>query len=289
MSRRIDPTQAIKWTVYSLLLINFGFYIQEDWVRASHTLKEQATALDWMREFATSIDELAWFVLLFMFELETYVISDSRWKGWVPPVVKGSRIICYLMLTHTLVAYTAELSKYQEMQPVTLASAHEQSIDSDSTARLNNLCTLNGQDLSYVYNLKYQSIDSENCSELSSASEFFWLNKDATLSDSKGWGLEHNLAWVDLLEACAWLIILFSIEFVVRLQDRGVTSGRSLKAATYTKFSFYSVLFGACVYWGWLSHWLYVWDEFLWVAGFAAIDMNLSNWRDEIEAEQQPA
>jgi hypothetical protein len=37
-----------------------------------------------------------------------------------------------------------------------------------------------------------------------------------------------------------------------------------------------------CVYWGSLGHRLYTWDNFIWVAGFAAIEMNVSEWRDEI-------
>ena len=38
--------QAIKWTVYSLLIINFGFYIYEDWYRAVHTLTADSTLFD---------------------------------------------------------------------------------------------------------------------------------------------------------------------------------------------------------------------------------------------------
>ena len=51
--------QAVKWTVYTLLIINFVFYIFEDWNRAVHTLHAGSTILDWISEFATSIDEFA--------------------------------------------------------------------------------------------------------------------------------------------------------------------------------------------------------------------------------------
>ena len=63
-SRAHQVKQAIKWTIYILLLINFGFYIAEDWGRALHTLDADSTFLDWTGEFATSIDESAWFILL---------------------------------------------------------------------------------------------------------------------------------------------------------------------------------------------------------------------------------
>jgi hypothetical protein len=33
-TRSINYSQWIKWTVYSLLLVNWGFYAQEEWVNA---------------------------------------------------------------------------------------------------------------------------------------------------------------------------------------------------------------------------------------------------------------
>jgi len=43
-----------------------------------------------------------------------------------------------------------------------------------------------------------------------------------------------------------------------------------------------NLLLVLCVYWGSLGHGLYTWDNFIWFAGFAAIEMNFSEWRDEI-------
>ena len=53
--------QAVKWTVYSLLIVNFLFYFLEDLERARHVLHSGSTFLDWTSEFNTSIDEIAWF------------------------------------------------------------------------------------------------------------------------------------------------------------------------------------------------------------------------------------
>ena len=75
--------QTIKWTVYALLIVNFVFYVFEDWNRAMHTLNAGSTVLKWTGEFATTIDELGWFLLLFMFEIETYIVDDEDWTGWI--------------------------------------------------------------------------------------------------------------------------------------------------------------------------------------------------------------
>ena len=78
----------------------------------------KSTFLDWTSEFATSIDESAWFLLLFMFELETYALDDAAWKGWVARIVHGVRVICYVMLAHTIYAYTDSVIKLAPTVPV---------------------------------------------------------------------------------------------------------------------------------------------------------------------------
>jgi hypothetical protein len=96
--------QAVKWTVYTLLIINWIYYIFEDANRAAHVLHSGSTFLDWTSEFATSIDESAWFILLFMFELETYILEDEKWKGWVAHLVRGVRLFCFVLIAHTIYA-----------------------------------------------------------------------------------------------------------------------------------------------------------------------------------------
>lgn len=266
--------QTIKWTVYTLLLINFGFYIVEDWSRALHTLHAGSTFLDWASEFATSIDELGWFVLLFMFELETYVIEDEKWTGWIAHTVRGLRLLCYAMIAHTIYAYAVTV------------------IDLRATVTVENvssLCELSDRDVSYVYNLEYTDIDEQTCGDLSAADQFFWVTDESIVSDRAGLELERQLAAVDLAEASVWLLILLSIEIIVRLQERGVTGGAVISSANTLKILLYTSLLGMAFYWATLSHWLYVWDELVWIGGFAAIEMNVSEWRDELLSPRQPA
>lgn len=263
--------QAVKWTVYGLLIVNFGFYILEDWTRAAHTLHEGSTFLDWTSEFATSLDESAWFLLLFMFELETYVLEDRHWKRWVALSVRGVRLFCYALIAHTVYAYAVTVINLQPSVQVEDAQ---------------DLCSLADADVSYVHNLKYTAIDQGNCGGLSDAAQFYWVGKDPVVSDLAGLNLERDLAWADMIEVVAWLVILLAIEVVVRLQDRGVTGGALVSTANSAKILLYLLLIGIGVYWASLSHWLYLWDELLWIGGFAAIEMNVSEWRKEMLDEQ---
>lgn len=266
--------QTVKWIVYSLLIVNFGFYVWEDVDRAIHTLTPESNWFDVTGEFATTFDTFAWFALLFMFELETYVYEDHEWNKWVERTVRGVRIVCYVMLAHTVAAYANSVIEYTPTIPVENASS---------------LCDLADQDLSYVYNLDYTLIESGNCESLSDETQFYQLGKHPLISTFDGLQLERRLAWADLIESIVWLIIVLSIELSVRLQSRGVTSGPARSAAFAARLSSYTILTLLCIYWGSLGHWLYVWDNFLWVAGFAAIEMNVNEWRDEILSNQQQA
>ena len=141
--------------------------------------------------------------------------------------------------------------------------------------------------VSYVYNLEYTEVNEQTCAGLSSDSQYYWLAEDSIVSDMAGLRLERDLAWVDLAEALIWLLILLVIEIVVRLQGQGVTGGAVISTAkTLNKF-LYASLIAMGVYWATLSHWLYLWDELVWIAGFAAIEMNVSQWRDDLISEQE--
>jgi len=108
------------------------------------------------------------------------------------------------------------------------------------------------------------------------------------VTDTEGLRLERGLALADLLEVVAWMIIIIAMEVVVRLQDRDITGGRLISSMNTAKILMYLLLMGLGVYWASLGHWLYFWDGLLWIGGFAAIEMILSQWRDEILEQTEP-
>ena len=86
-----------------------------------------------------------------------------------------------------------------------------------------------------------------------------------------------------------WLFILFFIELRIRLQDRGISSSRLLSFATTIKGVLYGILWCLAAYWAYRGHWIFAWDEALWILGFMAIGMNLSDWRKEIAQSTTPS
>ncbi len=271
--RKLDIGQLVKWTVYTLLLVNFFYYFLEEVEIASHTLRNGGSFLDWTREFATSIDELGWFGLLFMFELETYALSEQAMdKKIVRWSVHGFRLMLYVMLAHTVLARITTLADFRQVVEAT---------------EVTNLCQVAEQGISFGENLHYTIIDQENCTGLPRDNTFYYI-EPSVITDSVGYKLERQHIWVDLVDAVVWLLVVGAIELAVWLQNRDISGGRAMLTAHAAKI-FYAVLLLHAGFWAYTGHWVYAWDQFLWVAGFWVIEMNLSEWRDEIREEQQPA
>ena len=268
--KRINLQQLIKWTVYGLLLVNWGLYILEDWQNAQHTLRNGGSFLDWTGAFGTSLDEAAWFGLLFLWELETYVLSDEHWNRLLQRLFLGIRGICYIFLAHTVFAWGVAFYDLETAQP---------------SADITSLCQLAGQEISFANNQHYDLIDAENCVTLSAGPEFYYVDNSA-VTDSAGFELELRSAWFDLQDAVTWLLIMFSIELGIWLQERNITGGPLTLVSQAVKV-FYGVLFVDAAYWAWLGHWLWAWDQTLWICGFWAIEYNMKEWRDQIELEEE--
>ncbi len=270
---RIDFFQLIKLVVYSLLLINFVLYIKDDWEIAAYTMRNGGDFLDWTGAFATTIDESAWIILIFLFEMETYILSDeplSRPKAFL---MLGARIICYISLSHSMYAFGTYV---YELSQATLI------VD------INSLCQLIDSNISYANNLVYTELNTDNCLNLTTATQFFYIDpENLIVVDEAGLVIEKQLAWIDFFEVVIWLLILASIEIIVWLQDRGTTTGLLIRSLNFAKFILYSLLWVAIIYWIYRGHWMFAWDEFVWIAGFIAIEMNVADWRDEINEVDQ--
>ncbi len=269
---RLDLRQAIKLAVYTLLLVNFAFYIGDDLEAASFEMRNGGSFLDWTGAFATTIDESAWFILLFLFELETYLLSDEvQGRPGMMRLFHSIRLLCYVFLAHSIYAFGVI---YYDLVQVTAIGG------------VTDLCQLLFPDISFIRNLEYTELTTANCSTLSTAGQFFFTEPGLVVTDAEGLVLEKRLALVDLLEVVIWLLILLTIEVMVRLQDRSITRGTLVSAIKSTKIVLYGSLWAMAVYWVTLGHYYFAWDEALWIVGFFAIEMNMDDWKKEIEDER---
>ena len=94
-----------------------------------------------------------------------------------------------------------------------------------------------------------------------------------------------RLAWVDVINATVWLLVVLVLEADVRLQERNLLEGLVLTVSKAIKIVLYSTLFLAAVYWGVKGDFVDFWDAFLWLVAFVFIEMNIFEWRAAEHAE----
>ena len=264
--------QTIKWVVYTLLVLNFGYYLFDDWRMAQSTLLPDASFLEITSAYATTFDELGWFAIIFLLEVETYWMEDDTQTGpgyWLMQVV---RVGCYVVVTHTLYAFI-----------VTVIDLGNSVILTD----VDSLCALVGQDLSFTRNLVYELIDAGNCTSFGSGGEIFLFEGEPVVSDTAGYQMALWHAWVDAIEIAGWVTVSLLLTFVMALQNKGVYNSRWIRVSERLQYVVYAIIACTAFYWGVYGHWVYTWDILLWIGGFAIIDANLAEWRDELKDEHE--
>lgn len=263
--------QKLKWCIYLLLLLNFGYYMFDDWRASQTTLSDQATILEIMSNYATSLDELGWFGILFLLELETYWMEDGD-DGLLYWVVQVVRLACYALIGHTLYAF---IGMVLDLNDVTIM------------AGVSGACDLVGQDLYFLRNLLYDPINVSNCATLSNGKELYLFSSEPTVTDLGGYQEAIRHAWADVIEVSGWLTLSLLITFTMFVQDRGIYRSKWINIANYGQYFTYAMLTLLALYWAYYSFYIYTWDILLWMGGFAAIDANLSEWRDELKEESE--
>ena len=264
--------QTLKWIIYTLLILNFGYYLFDDHRAAQSTLLPGATLLEVTSAYATTFDELAWFFIIFLLEAETYWIEDETKLGpfyWLMQVV---RVLCYAVLLHTLYAFV-----------ITVIDLGNATVFTD----IGSLCALAGEDLYFVRNLLYELIEAGNCASLSTGGEIYRFVGEPVVSDASGYHMAVRHAWVDIIEVTGWLTVSLLLTFVMLLQNKGIYSSPWIHAASGLQYVVYTIIAGTAFYWSFYGYYVYTWDILLWIGGFAAIDANLSDWRDELQVESE--
>lgn len=258
--------QLVKWLIYGLLTINFGFYLLEDLGVASQVLRGGGTLLQWSSEFSTSLDVFGWLGLLIVFEFETYLLSAKTVERWqVRLGLNAIRLLCYGLLIHTVTVRVTDVIEYADVE---------------KEIEVTSLCQLVEQDFVFTENNFYTPIDAENCLQLARGEGLFVLQK-GVVTDADGHTLQGVNLWIDLQDVLIWLVIVAAIELMVYLQNKGVAESYLLLLARISKV-LYCVLFLHAAFWAYKGHWLWAWDQSLWILGFWAIENNLSEWREEI-------
>ncbi len=85
----------------------------------------------------------------------------------------------------------------------------------------------------------------------------------------------QKLAWVDVFNATAWLVVVFLFQIEVVLKQANKLTRRRLVITMVWKSAAYLVLFSCAIYWTVYSAFIDSWDAWLWLLAFILIDLNM--------------
>lgn len=263
--------QLFKYTVYVLLAMNIYWFFDEESTAATLQFSNGISGTDLIEAFSATIDTAAWVVLLLMFELETYVLEDRQFTRPVTWGLHGLRAVCYTFIVYAFYGYIQNLTFLYE---------------TTTLAGVKNVCALLPAEWSWAVTLDdYAAVTAANCATFSDAPVFYQFNGMSAVVDAEGLKEIRYLAWLDVINAAVWLLVVLVLEIDVRLQERNHFEGVALKASNATKVVLYSLLLLAAIYWGFKGDFVDFWDAFLWLVAFVFIELNVFEWRQEEKAE----
>jgi len=263
--------RLFKYVIYILLSYNLVQFYYEDSTAALEFYKEGIALGDIIEAYSATIDTAAWIVLLFVFELETAILSDTRLKGWLGYWLTACKSICYAFILYSLYGYLLKFNLVTAVSPSSI---------SDS-------CTLLNQGWTFIDSLnEYFVIDQKNCSGLNGTA-FFQIDNTQILAHKEQIQLVYNLSAADVINAATWVLVVIMLQVEVILQLRNTLSQRILFINKWIKSVLYLILFFAAVYWGVDGSFLDFWDAFLWLLAFVFIDLNILNWHEEVNEDNK--
>lgn len=268
--------QVFKYLVYAFLIVDAFVFFSDEHGAAALQFPHGLALIDIIEAYSATIDTTAWIVLLLMFELETYVLDDEHFTRATTWTLHGLRIGSYFFILYAFYGYIANLAFVSDTVPL---------------AGVSDLCALVPGDWSWGVSLdEFVPITAANCATLSDAGSFLQFRDLPAVVDSAGRADIIGLAWVDVVNAAVWLLIVVVLELDVFLQEHDRFEGLALVLSTASKFVLYSLLVLAAIYWGVKGSFVDFWDAFLWIVAFVFIELNVFEWRqEEHEAAAQSA
>ncbi|NNC57556.1 MAG: hypothetical protein HKO12_08340 [Woeseiaceae bacterium] len=259
--------QLFKYTIYVLLAMNVYWFFAEESAAAVLQFSNGVEAGDLIEAFSATIDTAAWVVLLLMFELETYVLEDRHFTNKITWTLHGLRALCYAFIVYAFYGYIANLDFLYE---------------TTTLPGIVDVCSLSPGTWSWAVTLDdYAEITAANCATFTDAPILYQFKDMMAVVDSQGLKDIQYLAWVDVINAGVWLLVVLVLEIDVRLQERNRFEGLALRLSNVAKVVLYSLLLLAAIYWGLKGDFVDFWDAFLWLVAFVFIELNVFEWRQE--------
>jgi hypothetical protein len=263
-NRRPSTFRLFKYAVFAIVLVNLFFYLAED-ITGYLYLDESAPLSDLLETFAVTIDYSVWMILVVLLEIETTVRARDALHGIRRWAIKGLTAICYGLLLFPAYSYVSWLFEIYLFEPMAGEA----------------VCGLVEETFGYLdASARPIELTAENCRAF--AGELVYkAPSDHLIATRANLTANQWLAWVDVANAFAWLlvILIFQVEIVLDQLDK--LTRPWLVFCTGTKVLLYLVLACDALYWTIYANFIDFWDAWIWLIAFVLIDMNLLGMEGE--------
>ncbi|MCP5183696.1 MAG: hypothetical protein H6993_07020 [Pseudomonadales bacterium] len=253
----------VKLVVYCLLATNLMLFIVEDSASFARLMVQGVTLTGLVAIYAQSIDTGAWLGLLFLFELETAVIPDARLTRHVERALHVARGLCGALILYAFYGYLKKALGFDAWTALAHADA----------------CVLGDGATALITLDEYLPLDAHNCVEY--VAPLLSLAGTGVVATIDAFRDAVWLAWLDVVNAGAWILIVVMLEADVRIQESHRYRPHWRSASRWLKVLLYTLLFVAALLWGVDGDWLSFWDAFLWLFAFFCIELNVFAWSRE--------
>ncbi|WP_417450229.1 hypothetical protein [Kordiimonas sp.] len=261
--------QVFKYSIYTLIFINFVYFLHEEYVALTARFPNGIGFEHAFDAFSQATDSFGWLVLLLIFELQTYVISDEKLKGLLKWSLNLAAGICYILILQALMGYINHMEIIFDFQPYT-----------------GNACAAVGMVQSVALDLyEFPELSAENCGMFMQGATFYNEHLNAFTTAQLLPYLE-NLALTDVINAGTWVLIVIVLWIDIFLQLRRELTEKLYKWNGVVKALLYITLIACCSYWAWLGDLMGFWDALLWIVAFFFIEMNLFKWHEAVPADE---
>lgn len=258
--------QIFKYSIYILILFNVIFFMFEDYSASAITYKNGISLAEIGNAFSASVDSVAWYALLIVFELETYALEDEQLSNKRKLFFNAIAAICYFFIVVAFLGYVekAYMIYAFDATPIT------------------DLCAIVSADLSLVLALDdYVPLTVENCG--TAVGQLYYQANNLMYADAEMFDEVKKVVLIDVVNAFTWLVVVVVLQIEVFLQLRGHLSSYMYKLNSFIKIIAYFILLLACLYWGYMGDGIGFWDAILWLLAFIFIELNIFQWRQEEE------
>lgn len=263
--------QWSKYVIYILLTANVAVFFSDEWLAADHTLASQWKLGDLIEAFAATIDTVAWVLLLLIFELETWHINPATMKRSVKHALILIRALCYFMIVSAFFGYTEKMLEISRVDLVAGGST----------------CELASEGYKEMVALdEFEPIHADACideTHLALHQGQKWIATMEAYAETKA------LAWLDVLNAGTWLLIVGLLELDLRAAAKQRLTRRGALVSNGVKLILYLMLVIFAIDWGLNGTFIDFWDAFLWILAFVYIERNLFTSWDEPALNELPS